>query len=347
MPTKRIRKTGLPPGSLIFTGIKKSDQVLKKLICYNADRYEEIDPDVPPVTEPGLYRWLDIRGIHNAQVIEAIGKTHSLDPLLLEDILDTEQRPKCEMTDSGIFIILKLLKKAENKQGFISEQISIVVTSDRVITFQEDPDDSFAALRERMQRPDSRLRTRKPDYLLYRIIDFISDHFFPVIDHCIERIDLLDEAINRNPDESMKKSIFQVRRDIAEVHRIAMPTREVVNSLLRMEPNLVSEKTRRYLRDVMDNIMQVIDLNDNQRDHLASLHDLFMSDMTYRMTNVMKILTVVTSIFIPLTFLTSVYGMNFKYQDEYNWPWAYPVLWIIMIIIALIQVVYFRRKKWL
>jgi magnesium transporter len=347
MPAKRIRKTGLPPGSLIYTGVQKSDVIIKELVRYNAEYIDELDSDTVPPLDHNFFFWLDIRGLHNPQEIEAIGQSYGLDPLLLEDILDTSQRPKCEQTDQGIFMILKHLQRSENGSAFNSEQISFYLTEGRLITFQEFPDDTFHALKVRMQQAGSRLRSRRPDYLMYAIIDFISDHYFPIIDHCSDRIHALDEAINVNPADELKKSIFHVRQDISEMHRIILPTREAVSTLQRIEGPLITEKTRRYLRDVMDNIMQILDLNDNQSDHLASLHDLFMSEMTYRMTNVMKILTVVTSIFIPLTFLTSIYGMNFKYQPEYNWPWAYGVLWMIMIIVGIIQVIYFKRKNWL
>ena len=154
-------------------------------------------------------------------------------------------------------------------------------------------------------------------------------------------------AVHKDPSPELKTSIYKVRQDISEMHRILLPTREAINALQRTDSSVITDKTRRYLRDVMDNMMQILDLNDNQNDHLSSLHDLFMSEITYRMTNVMKILTVVTSIFIPLTFITSVYGMNFKFQPEYNWPWAYPVLWILMFLMGLAQLIYFKRKKWL
>lgn len=347
MPTSKIRKTGLPPGSLIYTGALKTDVILKELVRYNAESIEQIDPDSTPETDPNFFYWLDVRGLHDPQEIESIGKAYGLDPLLLEDILDTDQRPKCELTEHGIFVIMKNIQRRGGGAEFVTEQIAMFLTEGRLITFQEHPDDTFHSLKIRMQQSGSRFRTRKTDYLLYAIIDFIVDHYFPVIDNCSERIHLLDEAININPADKLKKSIYHVRQDISEMHRIVLPTREAISALQRVESPLITEKTRRYFRDVMDNIMQILDLNDNQSDHLSSLHDLFMSDMTYRMTNVMKILTVVTSIFIPLTFLTSVYGMNFKYQPEYNWPWAYGVLWIIMILIGILQIIYFRRKKWL
>lgn len=347
MPSMRIRKTGLPPGSLIYTGVKKSDVVIKELVRYNAEHIEIIDAETLPVADPNYLYWLDVRGLHNTQEIEAIGTAYGLDPLLLEDILDTEQRPKCEQTEHGIFIILKSLLRRDGGVEFIAEQISIYLTENRVITFQEHPSDTFSALRQRMQQPGSKIRSRRADYLLYAIIDFITDHYYPVIDNCSERIHLLAAAINDDPADALKKSIYHVRQDIAEMHRIIIPTRETVSSLQRLETSLITEKTRRYLRDVMDNILQIFDLNDNQGEHLASLHDLFMSDMTYRMTSVMKILTVVTSIFIPLTFLTGIYGMNFQHQPEYSWPWAYGALWGVMIVVGVAQVIYFKRKNWL
>lgn len=347
MPSVKIRKTGLPPGSLIYTGTQKSDQIISELVQYNAEYIEEISLDKEIVFQPNFHYWLDVRGIHNPSEIEVIGKMFGLDPLLLEDVVDPDQRPKFEQTDNGIFVVLKNLIPTSESSEFLNEQISIYLTENRLITFQEFPDDGFRALKIRMQHPGSRLRTRRPDYLMYSIIDLITDQYFPVLDSCSGRIHILEEAINKNPAQSLKTSIYHVRQDIAEMHRIILPTREVISSLHRTDNPLVTEKTKRYYRDVMDNIMQQMDLNDNQNDHLSSLHDLFMSEMTYRMTSVMKILTVITSIFIPLTFITSVYGMNFRHQPEYNWPWAYPLLWVIMFMVAVAQIIYFNRKDWL
>lgn len=347
MATVKIRKTGLPPGSLIYTGTQKSDQILKEFVRYNAEHIEEIPLDKAPEFNPNYFYWLDVRGIHNVAEIEEIGKLFGIHQLLMEDVLDPEQRPKFEQVDNGIFIIIKNLVPTSDSTEFLSEQISLYLTEGKLITFQEFPDDSFRSLKIRMQQAGSRLRSRRPDYLMYAIIDFITDHYFPVIDSCSDRIQYLEEAINRNPAQSLKKSIYNVRQDIAEMHRIMLPTRETISAIQRADHQVITEKTRKYFRDVMDNIMQVLDLNDDQNDHLSSLHDLFMSEMTYRMTNVMKILTVITSIFIPLTFITSVYGMNFRHQPEYNWPWAYPLLWMLMILMAVVQIIYFKRQRWL
>jgi magnesium transporter len=220
-------------------------------------------------------------------------------------------------------------------------------TDQLLITFQEYPDDSFQSIKVRMQVPTSRIRARKPDYLMYAMIDFITDHYFAVLDICSDSIHFLEAEINKNPDQELKKSIYHIRQDIAELHRIILPTREAISAVQRTDNPLITDKTRRYFRDIMDHIMQILDINDNQNKHTSSLHDLFMSEMTYRMNNVMKILTVVTSIFIPLTFITSVYGMNFKYMPELSWPWAYGTLWGIMIVITIILLIYFRKQRWL
>ncbi len=347
MPSIHIRKTGLPPGSLIYTGSQQSDQILKEFVRYNAEHIEQLPLIEFPEPNPNYFYWLDVRGIHNSQEIEAIGKMFNLDPLLLEDVMDPDQRPKFEQTENGVFIIVKKLIPTVDSSEYLSEQIAFYLTDGKLITFQEYPDDSFQAVKIRMQQAGSRLRSRRPDYLMYALLDYITDHYYPVIDSCSDRIHVLEAAINKNPAHDLKKSIYNIRQDIAELHRIILPTREAIGAIQRTDSPVITEKTRRYFRDVMDNIMQILDLNDDQNDHLNSLHDLFMSEMTYRMTNVMKILTVITSIFIPLTFMTSVYGMNFKYQPEYNWPWAYPALWGVMILIGIAQIIYFKRKNWL
>jgi magnesium transporter len=245
--------------------------------------------------QPGFFYWMDVRGIHNPAVIEAIGKRFAIEPLLLEDILDPEQRPKYEDYDNSIFVIMKNLIPGEDGTEFLSEQICLFLTENLLITFQEYPDDSFQSVKVRMQAPSSRIRNKRPDYLMYAIIDFITDHYFHVLDICNDRIHFLEGEINKNPDRDLKNSIYHIRQDIADFHRIILATREAVSSIQRTDNSLVLDKTRRYFRDIMDNIMQIMDINDNQNEHLSSLHDLFMSEMTYRTNNVMKILTVVVS----------------------------------------------------
>lgn len=347
MPSVRIRKTGLPPGSLVYTKSSLTDQIHKEYVRYNAEHIEVLPTITSPEPNPNYFYWLDVRGIHNAAEIEEIGKIFNIDPLLLEDVMDPEQRPKFEVTENGIFIIIKKLIPTADTSEYLSEQISLYLTEGRLITFQEFPDDTFLHIRQRMQSSGSRIRSRRPDYLMYAIIDYVTDLYFPVLDKCSDKIHALELEINKNPEHSLKKSIYDIRQSIAELHRIILPTREAIGAMQRTDSPVITEKTRRYFRDVMDNIMQILDLNDDQSDHLSSLHDLFMSEMTYRMTNVMKILTVVTAIFIPLTFITSVYGMNFRHMPEFNWPWAYPALWAVMILVAVAQIFYFRRKKWL
>lgn len=344
---KRIRKTGMPPGSLIYTGVQSSSEIILEYVRYNAEYLHELDFSVEHPMEPNFFYWLDVRGTNNPAEIESIGKRFNIDPLLLEDILDAGQRPKFEHAEKTIFVLLKNLIQEEQGGEFKNEQICLYLTENLLITFQEYPDDTFHALKVRMQQASSRLRSRRPDYLMYAIIDFITDHYFSVLDTCSDRIHQLEGAINENPDLELKNNIYYIRQDIIELHRILLPTRETISAILRSDNPLLTEKTRRYYRDIMDTMMQVLDINDNQGEHLSSLHDLFVSEMTYRMTNVMKILTVVTSIFIPLTFITSIYGMNFKYMPELYWPWAYGAVWVIMIIVSIVLLFYFRRKRWL
>jgi magnesium transporter len=347
MAAKRIRKTGLPPGSLIYTGTHTSDVVITELVRYNAERVDVVPFESFTTPQPNAFYWLDVRGTNNPSIIEAIGKKFNIDSLLLEDILDPGHRPKFEQGENSIFVILKNLIPGHTGSEFLTEHVCLYLTDHVLISFQEYPDDSFHSVKVRMQQPTSRIRNRKPDYLMYSIIDYITDHYFSVLDSCGERIHALETAINGDPADALKKQIYRVRQDIAEMHRIVQPSREAISALQRTESLLISDKTKRYLRDIMDHIMQILDINDNQSDHVSSLHDLFMSEITYRMTNVMKILTVVTSIFIPLTFITSIYGMNFKNMPEINSTWGYPMVWVLMIGVSIMSLIYFKRKRWL
>ncbi len=345
--TRQVRKTGMPPGSLIYTGTQKSQEILKEYVRYNAEHIDELDYPNQPAHEANYFYWLDVRGTNNAAEIEEIGKRYNLDPLLLEDVLDAGQRPKFEQSDKSIFIILKNLIPGEQPDEYKSEQICLYLTENMLITFQEYPDDTFHSIKVRMQQSTSRIRSRRPDYLMYAVIDLITDHYFSVIDTCSDHIHGLETDINADPDLELKNLIFHLRQDVTDLRRIILPTREAMAAVLRTESMLITEKTRRYYRDIMDNVMQMMDINDNQAEHVSSLHDLFVSEITLRMTNVMKILTVVTSIFIPLTFITSIYGMNFKYMPELYWPWAYGAVWGLMVLISIFSLIYFRKKRWL
>ena len=347
MTGKRIRKTGMPPGSLIYTGAQTTEVVSTELVRFNAEKIESVNFETFTTPQQNMVYWLDVRGTNNPAIIEDIGKKFNIDYLLLEDILDPDQRPKFEASETSIFVILKNLIANRDSTSFLSEHVCLYLVDNVLISFQEYPDDSFQSVKVRMQQTTSRIRNRKPDYLLYAIIDFITDHYFSVLDICSDRIHDLETAINSNPDDALKLQIYRVRQDIAEMHRIVQPTREAISALQRTEHPLITDKTKRYLRDIMDHIMQILDINDNQSDHVSSLHDLFMSEITYRLTSVMKILTVVTSIFIPLTFITSIYGMNFKHMPELQWKWGYPMVWIVMIILTIFSIIYFKRKKWL
>lgn len=344
---KPKRKTGLPPGSLIYTGETMSDQIVVEYTRYNANEKIQLPTYLPPESLPGYNYWLDIRGIHDPDLIGKIGEAYKLDALFLEDVVDPDQRPKFEQTEDGIFIILKFLIPIENGTEFCTEQISAYLTENRLIVFQEFADDTFLSLKHRLNNPTSRLRTRKSDYLFYAIIDFVTDHYFPVLDQITDRINELERNIIKSPGRNMKASIFQLQQDIGDLQRIIIPNRELISSLLRADQSLISDKTKQFLRDVQDNQMEMIDLINNQSSHLNSIRDLFISEMSYRMTNIMMVLTVITSIFIPLTFLTSVYGMNFAHMPELQWKWSYPTLWGIMILLGTGLFFYFRRRRWI
>lgn len=344
---KPKRKTGLPPGSLIYTGEPSSNEIFADYLRYNQEEKKEIEVTYPPEALPNYNYWLDVRGIHDPAFIGKLGEAFKIDSLILEDIVDPDQRPKYELTDDGIFVILKHLIPLEKGTEFCTEQISVYLTQRRILVFQEFPDDTFLPIKTRLQNPSSRLRTKKSDYLFYAIIDFITDHYFPVLDQISDRINELEKNIITSPGKNLKASIFQLQQDIADLQRLILPMRELINSLLRADQSLISEKTKHFLRDIQDNLMQMIDIINDQSSHLNSMRDLFMSEMSYRMTNIMMVLTVITSIFIPLTFLTSVYGMNFEHMPELQWKWAYPALWGVMLLIGLGLMIYFKVRRWI
>jgi len=291
--------------------------------------------------------WINIDGIHNVEVIEKLGKEFEMHPLILEDILDTGQRPKCEDLERYIFIVLKMLGYDEKKDVVTAEQVSLVLGSNFVISFQECVGDVFEQIRERIRGAKGRIRKMGADYLAYVLIDTVVDNYFVILEKLGERIESIEEELVAEPDEKTLHQIHSVKREMISLRKSIWPLREVVNGLQRTESALVADTTSVYLRDVYDHTIQVIDTIESFRDTVSGMVDIYLSSISNRMNAVMKVLTIIATIFIPLTFIAGVYGMNFKYMPELGWRWSYPLVWLIIIIVGGCMLVYFRKKKWL
>jgi magnesium transporter len=328
------------------------DAAIVTVIDYDgAGHFEERDAtDISRLSETretAPVTWINVAGLHHLEVMEAIGQGFGIHPLLLEDILNTEQRPKIEQYDNYLYMILKLIRWHEESGAIETEQISIVLGGRFVLTFQEQEKDIFDPLRQRIRSGKGRIRQQGADYLAYSLLDIVVDHYFLILEHLGEQVELLEDELVADPDAATLQRIHDLKREMLHLRRSVWPLREVISGLQRGESALFQESTLIYLRDVYEHTIQVIDTIETYRDIVSGLLDIYLSSVSNKMNEVMKVLTIIATIFIPLTFLTGLYGMNFQYFPELQWRWAYPVLWLILITISGVMLAYFRRKGWL
>lgn len=348
---KRSIKAGLPPGSLVHIGETPAEAVSIELIGFSQETVEElkfstVDECLPHLEGSGV-TWVNVEGVHNVEIIRHLGNQFALHPLVLEDIVNTVQRPKIEDYDSYLFIVLRMLKPTGAGE-FSSEQLSIILGPGYIFTFQEGlQGDVFDALRERIRSGKGKIRGMGADYLAYALIDAIVDSYFSVLEDLGERIVNLEEELTTMPDRSTLQIINEIKKEIIFLRKAVWPLREAVSFLERGDSALLSDATRVYFRDVYDHTVQVIDTVETYRDLLSGMFDLYLSSISNRTNEIMKFLTVIGTIFMPLTFLVGVYGMNFKHMPELEWHNGYFVLWGFMLALAVAMSIYFRRKQWL
>jgi len=348
---KRSKKVGLPPGTLVHIGEKKTDKVRITIIDYDEANFEEkeiktVEECFPFKNKPTV-TWINIDGIHDIKIIEKIGKHFDLHPLILEDIVNTGQRPKIEDFGDYIFVVLKMLYYNEKEDEIQAEQVSLILGSNFVISFQEREGDVFNPIRERIRSGKGRIRKMGADYLAYALIDTIVDSYFIILEKLGEKIESIEEELVTNPTPETLQAIHHLKREMIFLRKSVWPLREVVNRLERGESTLIHESTGIYLRDVYDHTIQVIDAIETSRDMLSGMLDIYLSSVSNRMNQIMKVLTIIATIFMPLTFIAGIYGMNFEFMPELAWPWGYPLVLLVMVVIGISMLIYFRRKKWL
>jgi len=348
---KRSKKIGLPPGTLVHIGDKKIENVEITLINYDEAQYQEreikkIEECFPFKDKPAV-TWININGIHDVEIMEKIGEYVGLHTLLLEDIMNTDQRPKIEDFGDCIFIILKMLYYNEKKNEIEIEQVSLILGLNFVISFQEREGDVFNSIRERIRRGKGKIRKSGADYLVYTLIDAIVDNYFVILEGTGEKIEEMEEKLIANPTPNILQGIHNLKRDMVFLRKSVWPLREVISGLERTESSLIKESTGIYLRDVYDHSIQVIDTIETFRDMISGMLDIYLSSISNKMNEVMKLLTIIATIFIPLTFIAGVYGMNFVYIPELQLHWGYFAVLFIMAVVSIIMIIYFRKKKWL
>ncbi len=345
------KKAGLPPGTLLHVGKKRTEKVKISLMDYNQQALKEkfdltVEECLPFQALPTV-TWMNVTGIHEIEIIEAIGKAFAIHPLVLEDIVHTGQRPKMEDMGEYLYVVLKMLKQEETEDDFEAEQVSLIIGPNYVLSFQEEEGDVFHSVRERIRKGKGKIRKAGSDYLAYALIDAIVDNYFLVLENTGERIENLQEEVLEDPDPSNLKIIQDTKREMIFLRRSVWPLRETISGLIRSESPLISETVGPYLGDVYDHTIQVIDTIESYRDTVSGTLDIYLSSVSNKMNEVMKVLTIIATIFIPLTFIAGVYGMNFKYMPELEWHWAYFAVWFVFLIVGILMLIGFRRRKWL
>ncbi len=348
---KESKKINLPPGSLVYTGEHRTEDVKISFFDYDEEKFQEKEPEEIeecfPFSEKPSVTWINIDGLHQTEIIEKIGEHFDIHPLILEDILSTSQRPKLEDMENYEFIVMRMLDYDEEKGDVESEQISLILGQNFVISFQESAGDVFDSIRERIRKGKGRIRKMGPDYLTYTLIDAIVDHYFFILENFGEKIESMEEEVVGDPTPQTLQTIHDLKRELISLRKSMWPLREIINRLSKEETPLIEDSTRVYLRDVYDHTIQIIDTVETYRDIVSGMLDIYLSSVSNRMNEVMKVLTIIATIFIPLTFIAGIYGMNFEFMPELGISWAYPAILLAMLTIGIVMIGYFRKKDWL
>jgi magnesium transporter len=346
---KRSKKTGMSPGTLIHIGELRTETVGITLFNYSGAQCEErtvADPTEVHLPADETVTWVNVGGIHKVEVLEAFGKQFSLHPLLLEDIANTDQRPKLDDYETYFFLVMKMLAMTD-RGDILVEQVSFVLGRNYVLSFQENGTDVFHPVRDRLRGGKGRMRHNGSDYLLYALVDAVVDQYFAVLEALGEQIESLQERVMADPNPDTLKHIHAMKRQLLFVRRAVWPLREATNSLSRSECPFLHEPTRIFFRDVCDHVVQIVDTIETLREMVSASLDMYLSSVSYRLNAVMRVLTVITTIFMPLSFIASIYGMNFEHMPELKWEWGYPVVLGVMGLVAAGMLIGFRQRKWL
>jgi len=347
MARRRIRPPGIPPGTLDASPTAYVPKVIE-VIHYSAEsieekRVESVDA-LAEYVEKGGVTWINLDGLGNVDLIQRLGVLFSLHPLALEDVVSVHQRPKMDDYQEHIFGVIRMLHYDQTVE---TEQVSVFLGRKVVLTFQEHPGDCFEPIRDRLRRAKGQIRRQGADYLMYSILDAIIDGYFPFLEQLGEIVEELEDQVVVNPARRTLGRVHDIKRDLFSVRRAIWPLREAINTLIREESEFIGDTTRVYLRDCYDHAIQVLDIIETYRELAGGLMDVYLSSVSNKMNEVMKVLTIIATIFIPLTFMAGVYGMNFEHMPELKWAWSYPALWALMVVIAGVMLILFRRKGWL
>lgn len=347
---KHSKKQGSPPGSLIYIGERDNSEQKITVVSYNQDNLFEkketsLGEAITHISKKSV-TWINVSGIHEPKVIETLGHRFNWSPLVMEDILNTGQRPKCDDYKDYLYLVLRFFHKCDNLK-IDDQQFSLVLGTNYVITFMESTDEILDPVRVRIRRNGSRMRYQGVDYLAYAIIDTIVDSTFTTLEKIDDEVEKLENELFTNPSPKTIFNIQRFRKEIALLRKNLWPMREAISGLERKENALVTDNTRYFLRDVHDHLVLMIETIEGFRDVLAGMIDIYLSTINLKMNEIMKVLTIMTTLFVPLTFIASIYGMNFEIMPELHNPYGYPIVLGVMAAVAMSMLYFFHRKKWI
>ncbi|HET8737121.1 MAG TPA: magnesium/cobalt transporter CorA [Pricia sp.] len=345
------KKRGKAPGTITYMGNREKERSTVKIMEYNADMEQEFTPksvaEIDMHTKPGTITWIDVAGLTDEAFIEKLGKEFGLNPLILEDTLNIGQRPKIDEYDTYIFGIFKMLYLNENNE-LVLEHLGLVLLDDSVMVFQEEPlHDVFDGVRERIRSKTGRIRYSGADYLFFALLDSVIDNYFVVLENINLNIETLEEEVYQNPTPETAIKIQQLKKEVLKIRRLIYPVKELISRLIDTENPLITKDTKLFLRDALDHSVEINETLQIYREMSMSLLEMYMSNISNKMNEVMKVLTIMASIFIPLTFIVGVYGMNFDHMPELHWKYGYFGVWGVMILLFVGMLIYFRRKNWI
>jgi magnesium transporter len=348
---KRLKTIGLPPGSLIYTGERQVEKAGISLIRYDEASFDEVSlervDECRAFLEKGGVSWINVDGLNDIAIIERVGELFDIHPLLLEDVLSVDQRPKIEQQGSNLLITLKMLTYDHAQHSVIGEHVSILLGGHYVITFQERQGDVFESVRERIRQKLGRICRMKNDFLAYALIDAVVDNYFITLDGISESAEDVEEEMREQPDSETSHNISRLKRELLLVRKSIWPLREILHALSRGEYTPIEKSTEAFIRDVYDHTVQIIESVETLRDIVSGMLDTYLSTISFQMNKTMSVLTIIATIFIPLTFIAGIYGMNFRHMPELEWRIGYPLVLGSMAAIAAFMLLLFKRKKWL
>ncbi len=350
VPAHGAAKIGLPPGSLVYVGAERKQDPEVTLLQYNekSARYLRNTPiaDLKSGADTDFLSWINVDGIHKPEWIGEIGELFEVHPIIQEDIVNTHQRPAFEEMGAYLYVSLKMIYQDSKTEHICIEQVSFLLGKRHLLTFQEQHEDVFQPVRTRLQTAGSRIRKQTTDYLLFALMDTVIDHYFVVLETMEDRIEKLEDLMEIDPNAEVLQNIQIHKKEMVFLRKAIFPLREVLNQLIRSESPLIRAKTKIFFKDLYDKIFQAVETVEIQRDMLNSLQELHLALNGQRMNEIMKVLTIIATIFIPLTFIAGIYGMNFQHMPELAWKWGYAGVWMLMLSMVVGLLFFFRQKKW-